>query len=37
MSHGKYSMFEPVEMGDETKEYFRTIRFLRLTSITRSS
>ncbi len=25
MSHGKYSMFEPVEMGEETKAYFRTI------------
>ncbi len=25
LSHGKYSMFEPSEMGDETKNYFRTI------------
>ena len=25
LSHGKYSMFEPVEMGEETKGYFRTI------------
>ncbi|WP_319542203.1 AAA family ATPase [uncultured Pseudodesulfovibrio sp.] len=25
LSHGKYSMFEPVEMGNDTKEYFRTI------------
>ena len=25
LSHGKYSMYEPTEMGDETKEYFRTI------------
>lgn len=25
LSHGKYSMFEPSEMGNETKEYFRTI------------
>lgn len=30
LSHGKYAMFEPSEMGHETKEYFRTIlrRFL---------
>ncbi len=25
LSHGKYSMYEPTEMGDETKEYFITI------------
>lgn len=25
LSHGKYSMFEPVEMGEQTKEYFRAI------------
>ena len=25
MSHGKYSMYEPTEMGDETKDYFFTI------------
>jgi hypothetical protein len=25
LSHGKYSMYEPVEMGEQTKEYFRTI------------
>ena len=25
LSHGKYSMYEPTEMGDETKEYFLTI------------
>lgn len=25
LSHGKYSMYEPIEMGLETKEYFRTI------------
>jgi hypothetical protein len=25
LSHGKYSMFEPSEMGNETKDYFRTI------------
>ena len=25
LSHGKYSMYEPTEMGDETKEYFFTI------------
>jgi hypothetical protein len=25
LSHGKYSLFEPVEMGEQTKEYFRTI------------
>ena len=25
LSHGKYSMFEPAEMGEQTKEYFRTI------------
>ncbi len=25
LSHGKYSLFEPSEMGNETKEYFRKI------------
>jgi hypothetical protein len=25
LSHGKYSLFEPNEMGNETKAYFRTI------------
>jgi hypothetical protein len=25
LSHGKYSLYEPQEMGDETKEYFRKI------------
>lgn len=25
LSHGKYSMYEPTEMGDDTKEYFQTI------------
>lgn len=25
LSHGKYSMYEPTEMGDDTKEYFVTI------------
>jgi hypothetical protein len=25
LSHGKYSMYEPNEMGDDTKEYFLTI------------
>ena len=25
LSHGKYSMYEPTEMGNETKEYFLTI------------
>lgn len=25
LSHGKYSMYEPSEMGDETREYFLTI------------
>jgi len=25
LSHGKYSMYEPAEMGDETKDYFLTI------------
>lgn len=25
LSHGKYSMYEPVEMGEQTKEYFRAI------------
>jgi wobble nucleotide-excising tRNase len=25
LSHGKYSMYEPTEMGDDTKEYFLTI------------
>ena len=25
LSHGKYSMYEPIEMGDDTKEYFLTI------------
>ena len=24
LSHGKYSMYEPTEMGDDTKEYFLT-------------
>lgn len=30
LSHGKYALFEPSEMGNETKDYFRTIlrRFL---------
>ena len=25
LSHGKYSMYEPAEMGEDTKEYFLTI------------
>ena len=25
LSHGKYSMYEPTEMGDDTREYFLTI------------
>lgn len=25
LSHGKYSMYEPVEMGEQTKDYFKTI------------
>jgi len=25
LSHRKYAMFEPSEMGNETKDYFRTI------------
>ncbi|MCC8361608.1 AAA family ATPase [Lysobacter sp. A6] len=25
LSHGKYSLYEPVEMGDETKRFFRKI------------
>lgn len=25
LSHGKYSMYEPVEMQEQTREYFRTI------------
>jgi hypothetical protein len=25
LSHGKYSLFEPVDMGEETKRYFRQI------------
>ena len=25
MSHGNYSLFEPVEMNDENKRYFRQI------------
>jgi hypothetical protein len=25
LSHGKYSMYEPTEMGEDTKEYFLTI------------
>jgi hypothetical protein len=25
LSHGKYSMYEPTEMGDDTQEYFLTI------------
>jgi len=25
LSHGKYSLYEPKEMGDETRDYFRTI------------
>lgn len=25
LSHGKYSMYEPAEMGDDTKDYFLTI------------
>jgi energy-coupling factor transporter ATP-binding protein EcfA2 len=25
LSHGKYSLYEPNEMGDETRDYFRTI------------
>lgn len=25
LSHGKYSLYEPIEMGDETKKFFRRI------------
>lgn len=25
LSHGKYSMYEPVEMQEQTRDYFRTI------------
>jgi hypothetical protein len=25
LSHGKYSIYEPVEMGEQTREYFLTI------------
>jgi hypothetical protein len=27
LSHGKYSLYEPKEMGDETRAYFRTILY----------
>lgn len=27
LSHGKYSLYEPTEMGDETRGYFRTILY----------
>lgn len=27
LSHGKYSLYEPKEMGDETRDYFRTILY----------
>ncbi len=27
LSHGKYSLYEPVEMGEETKKYFRKILY----------
>jgi AAA domain len=27
LSHGKYSLYEPMEMGEETKDYFRTILY----------
>jgi hypothetical protein len=27
LSHGKYSLYEPTEMGDETRDYFRTILY----------
>jgi energy-coupling factor transporter ATP-binding protein EcfA2 len=27
LSHGKYSLYEPREMGDETRDYFRTILY----------
>ncbi len=27
LSHGKYSLYEPQEMGDETRDYFRTILY----------
>jgi len=27
LSHGKYSLYEPSEMGDETRDYFRTILY----------
>lgn len=27
LSHGKYSLYEPREMGDETQDYFRTILY----------
>jgi hypothetical protein len=27
LSHGKYSLYEPKKMGDETRDYFRTILY----------
>lgn len=27
LSHGKYSLYEPTEMGEETRDYFRTILY----------
>ncbi|MBZ9857981.1 AAA family ATPase [Mesorhizobium sp. CA13] len=27
LSHGKYSLYEPTEMGDETRDYFRIILY----------
>jgi len=27
LSHGKYSLYEPKDMGDETRDYFRTILY----------
>lgn len=27
LSHGKYSLYEPLEMGEETRDYFRQILF----------
>jgi hypothetical protein len=27
LSHGKYSLYEPQEMGDETKDYFQKILY----------
>ncbi|ALM85333.1 AAA family ATPase [Bordetella sp. N] len=27
LSHGKYSLYEPKEMGEETRDYFRTILY----------